>query len=73
MDLTKELHSQESSTLSENHNAQESNGEGNSYHQMHPQPLQTPVWQMQPQTAAVPLVLNRMMARMLERNEEPLE
>uniref|UniRef100_A0AC11DE55 Zinc finger protein 106 n=1 Tax=Ovis aries TaxID=9940 RepID=A0AC11DE55_SHEEP len=30
MDLTKELHSQESSTLSENHNAQESNGEGNS-------------------------------------------
>ena len=31
MHLTKELHSQESSTLlSENHNAQESNGEGNS-------------------------------------------
>ena len=43
------------------------------YHQMHPQPLQTPVWQMQPQIVAVPLVLNRMMARMLERNEEPLE
>lgn len=42
------------------------------YHQVHPQLLRSPVWQMQTQIVAVPSGLSKMTTREPERNEEPL-